>query len=571
MADHYDQKPWLKFYDKHVNPTLTYPNKPFPELFSQVCEDVGNQPCLHYMGRAISFKQLDNMSNKLANYLVKNGMKRGDVVAFHLPNLPASYISVVGSQKAGCAVTGVSFLLSPTEIKRQLNDSGAKMLITLDMMISSWKAAVAGTGVKLVIAASVGDYLPPLKAVLGKMLKKLPTVKIEPIDGVTVTSFKEVMDKMPADKVNVKMGMDDIFAIPYTGGTTGVSKGVVMTQRNLIALITQMNTWSGNKKGDVTSSVFPLFHIAGLATAVAVLCAGGIQIAVVNPRDQKLLISSLKKYKPQILGNVPTVYLELMKLPEFWRALDTSRLKYIGSGGAPFPLEQMREFNQKVGGEKIVEAYGLTESGVLSSSPINGIKKHGSVGIPYPDTEVKIVDPNTGEILPFDEPGELICKGPQVCAKGYHNKPEETANAFRNGWFHTGDIARMDNQGYMFIVDRLKEMVNVSGFKVFTRELDEVIMEHPDVFLCASIGIPNPDKPGSEMVATGIVLKPGIEKSDAEKQKIVEYIRAKVAPYKVPKKVELMDELPTSAVGKVLKRELKAKFIAEVNQQKQNK
>ena len=209
--------------------------------------------------------------------------------------------------------------------------------------------------------------------------------------------------------------------------------------------------------------------------------------------------------------------------------------------------------------------YGLTEtSPIITALPRYGTKKPGSAGIPFPDTEIKIVDPGSGAVMPFGEAGELIVKGPQVFTKGYFKKPEETANALRDGWFRTGDIAKMDEEGYFFIVDRLKDMVNVSGYKVFTRELDDVICEYPDVYMGATVGIPDPERPGSEIVASAIVLKPGIEKSDAEKARIVAYLKGKVAPYKVPKKLEFMDELPTSAVGKVLKRELRSKFKSEI-------
>jgi long-chain acyl-CoA synthetase len=315
---------------------------------------------------------------------------------------------------------------------------------------------------------------------------------------------------------------------------------------------------------DVGLTAFPLFHIAGLIIAMAMFSRGVTLIAVPNPRDQKFIISCMKKYKPDIVGNVPTVFLELMKQPEF-RALDFSKIQYFASGAAPFPGENIKEFEKIIGGPKLVEVYGLTEtSPIITALPRYGTKKPGSAGIPFPDTEIKIVDPGSGAVMPFGEPGELIVKGPQVFTKGYFKKPEETANALRDGWFHTGDIAKMDEEGYFFIVDRLKDMVNVSGFKVFTRELDDVITEHPDVFMGATVGIPDPDRPGSEIVASAIVLKPGIEKSDAEKTKIVEYLKGKVAPYKVPKKVEFMDELPTSAVGKVLKRELRSKFKSEI-------
>jgi long-chain acyl-CoA synthetase len=350
----------------------------------------------------------------------------------------------------------------------------------------------------------------------------------------------------------------------YTGGTTGLPKGAELTQRNMVSQITQITTWLDTTMGeDVGMTAFPLFHIAGLIIGMSLFAKGCTQIAIPNPRDQKFLVATFKKYKPDIMGNVPTVYLELMKMPEF-RALDFSKLKYFASGAAPFPPEYIKEFEKVVGGAQLVEVYGLTEtSPIITALPRYGKKKPGSAGVPFPDTEIKIVDASTGAVMPFGEPGELIVKGPQVFTKGYFKKPDETANALRDGWFHTGDIAKMDEEGYTFIVDRLKDMVNVSGFKVFTRELDDVIMEHPDVFMGATVGIPDPERPGSEIVASAIVLKPGIEKSDAEKGRIVEYLKGKVAPYKVPKKVEFLDELPTSAVGKVLKRELRAKFKSE--------
>ena len=438
------------------------------------------------------------------------------------------------------------------------------MLVTLDALIPRWKVAVKDTQVKHVIASGIADYLSPVMATMGKMLKKFPFAKLEPVEGVKVLAFKDVMKTMPANPVHVKVSMDDTCVMQYTGGTTGLPKGAELTQRNMMAQMTQIITWLDTQPGaDVGMTAFPLFHIAGLIIGMSLFATGNTQIAVPNPRDQKFLVNTFKKYRPDIIGNVPTVYLELMKMPEF-RALDFSKLKYFASGAAPFPPEYIKEFEKVVGGAQLVEVYGLTEtSPIITALPRYGKKKPGSAGVPFPDTEIKIVDPTTGEVMPFNEPGELKVRGPQVFTRGYHNKPEETAHALRDGWFHTGDICRMDEEGYVFVVDRLKDMVNVSGFKVFTRELDDVIMEHPDVFMGATVGIPDPERPGAEMVATAIVLKPGIEKSEAEKKKIVEYLREKVAPYKVPKKLEFMDELPTSAVGKVLKRELRDKFKAE--------
>jgi acyl-CoA synthetase (AMP-forming)/AMP-acid ligase II len=554
MADHYDKKPWLKSYDKHVSPNITYPEKPAGEIITETCNRFPDRAALYYMGHKFTFKQVNDLSNSFANYLVKNGISKGNVVGINLPNLPAYFIAALGVQKAGCVLSGVSPLLTADELHNQLIDSNTKVLVTLDALFPRWGEAVRGTNVKHVIVVSAGDYLPPLKAALGKMLKKIPTAKLVPIEGITVIRFMEVMRKTPADKVEVKVGMDDLCVIQYTGGTTGLPKGAELTQKNFVSWMTQLTVLLDlPTEGVVSMIAFPLFHIAGLMIQLPFWSRAITLIAVPNPRDQKFLISAFKKYKPTVIGNVPTVYLELMKLPEF-RSLDFSGMKIFASSAAPFPPEYIKEF-EKITGAPMIEGYGLTEGGI-ALSPRYGQKKPGSTGIPFPDTEIKIVNPDTGEVLPFNEPGELIVRGPQIF-RGYHNKPEETAYALRNGWLHTGDIAYIDEEGYIFIVDRLKDMVNVSGYKVFTRELDDVVMEHPDVFMGASVGIPDPNRPGSEMVVTAIVLKPGIEKNEDEKKKITEYLRGKVAPYKVPKKLEFMDDLPTSAVGKILKRKLR--------------
>jgi long-chain acyl-CoA synthetase len=308
-------------------------------------------------------------------------------------------------------------------------------------------------------------------------------------------------------------------------------------------------------------SAFPLFHMAGLFLGMNTLAIGGTQVAVPNPRDLDFIISAIGKYKPKAIINVPTIFLELLKRPKF-RSLDFSGVEWFLSGAAPFPPEYIKEFERVVGEGKLIELLGMTEtSPVHTSLPRYGQKKPGSVGIPYPDTEVKLVDPGTGGMVSVGEPGELVVKGPQVFTLGYHNKPEETAQTLRDGWIYTGDICRMDPDGYFYIVDRVKDMVIVSGYKVFTRTVDDVLMEHPDVELAATIGVPDSSRPGSEIVASAIVLKSGVERGEVMKEMITNFMRQKVAPYKVPKVIRFMDELPTSAIGKVLKRELRDKIM----------
>jgi long-chain acyl-CoA synthetase len=511
------------------------------------------------MGRGITYQELDNLSTRFAHFLKKSGLQPGDTVGVNLPNIPAYYISIIGIQKAGCVLTGVSPLLQSAELEYQLNDSGAKLLVTLDALFNRVQAVVPQTGVQTVAVAGIADFLSPLKAFLGKLLKKIPTGKVNPIPGITVERLMSMLPKMSSDRLQQKLHPDDRCLMQYTGGTTGPPKGAVLTHRNMVNQIQQANTWLdiGVAEKFTLLSAFPLFHQAGLFLAMDTMTFGGTQVAVPNPRDLDFLIAAIKKYKPQGIVNVPTLFLELLKKSEF-RSLGFDGVDFFISGAAPFPPEYIIAFEEVVGRGKLIEVLGMTEtSPVHMALPRYGVKKPGSVGIPFPDTEVKLIDPDSGKIAPVGEPGELIVKGPQVFTEGYHNKPEETAITLKNGWIYTGDVCKMDNDGYFSVVDRVKDMVIVSGYKVFTRTVDDVLMEHPDIDMAAAIGLPDPARPGSEIVATAIVLKPDVEKNSDTRKKITQYMREKVAPYKVPKIIEFMDELPLSAVGKVLKRELR--------------
>jgi long-chain acyl-CoA synthetase len=546
--DIYTQKPWLKHYDNHVQPHLEYENKTYAQKFREAVEKVGDNIALIYMDNLMTFKEVDLLSNRLAAYLIKIGLEPGDIVGLHALNMPANYIAMVAAQKAGCVSTGLSPLLTTHEMEHQLKDSGAKVVLTIDLLFERIAEVADQTDASTVIVAGLTDYMPG----------EFPAVQVKEIPGKTVISFMDAIEEMPEDPVEVERTMDDTIFIMYTGGTTGPAKGAVLTQRNFMANCQQTLTWADEPgfNGEVGISAFPMFHMAGLAMAAGLLQGGMGQICVPNPRDLDFIINSIEKHHPTSIINVPTLFYELLKKPEF-RALDFSNIGYCISGAAPFPPESIPDMEGVVGKNKFIELYGMTETSPVSiCNPRYGAKKIGSVGMPYPDTEFKLVDPETGETVPLGETGEICVRGPQVM-KGYFNQPEETAHALRDGWMHTGDIGRMDEDGYVYVVDRLKDMVIVSGFKVFTRELDDEMMQHPDVEMAASFGFPDPNRPGSERVMAAVILKPGIEKSEEEKEKILSYLRDTVAPYKVPKVIEFFDTLPTSAVGKILKRELK--------------
>ncbi len=564
MADPYSAKPWLKFYDKHVPPSLEYPQKTYLAYFKEAVESVPRRVAVNYMGTGITFDELDHLSNKFASFLQRSGMQPGNTVGVHLPNLPAYYIAVIGILKAGCVLSGVSPLLQPKELQYQLTDSDAKLLVTLDIFFDKVAAVFQNTGVRTVVVTQIADFLPPVKRILGKLLKKIPSAPLTTITATRIVRFREILRDMPADKIDIPTRLEDPMLMQYTGGTTGVPKGAVLTQKNIAFHLRQMQVWLDLKVGDdYILSAFPLFHLAGLALAIASMAMGYGQVAIPNPRDLDFIVSAIKKFRPTGIINVPTIYLELLKKPEF-RSIDFSTVRWFISGAAPFPAEYLRKFEAAVGEGKLIEVLGMTEtSPVTTALPLYGKKKAGSVGIPLPDTDVKLVDPETGEVVAVGEPGEFVARGPQVFTMGYHKKPEETAKTLKDGWIYTGDICTMDEDGYFYVVDRLKDMVIVSGFNVFTRQVDEVLMEHPDIDIAATIGLPDPNRPGSEIVASAVVLRPGIEKSAKMKQKIIDYMREKVAPYKVPRIIEFKDELPTSAVGKVLKRELRKQMSAK--------
>ena len=546
----YAARPWLKYYDPGVPANLDYPWTSFIDLAKKCFREVPDRAAIIYVDQSISFRELDSMSNKFARFLLDRGMKAGDVVGLNMPNIPAFLICFAGAQKIGCITTGVSPLLTEHELEYQLNDAEVKTLVTFDANLLRVNAVIGKTGVKTLVVAGVFDFMGPVDW-------KAPAGEVKKEHGVEVYNHVDILKKFPDDAVDVWVDPDAPCLMQYTGGTTGPSKGAVLTNRNISHQTQQWIAWTASKMGqDVGVSAFPLFHLAGLFYAYIGLAGGMTQVLIPNPRDVPFMIGQIKKYRPTVIANVPTLFMEMMKNEDFQK-MDLSFVDFYGSGAAPFPAECINQFYGIVGDDKLVEVYGMTEtSPLITAQPRLGKKKVGSVGLPLPDTDVILIDPPTDKVAKAGEPGELCARGPQIM-KGYHKKPEETANSIRDGYMHTGDIATMDEDGFFYIVDRLKDMVSVSGMKVFTRELDEVLAQHPDIEMCASVGVPDPNRAFTEIVASAVVLKPGKEANDAEKQSITNFMRERVAPYKVPKQIIFMDSLPLSAVGKILKRELR--------------
>jgi len=555
----YGERPWLKFYDEGVDPDFTASDATLVNLLEKSFSDFADQPALHFMGATLTFRQLDKYSRQFAAFLAQIGCVPGDVVGLNMPNFPQYLIAIAGTLRAGCIGSGISPLLAPKEMIYQLNDLDAKVLVSLDAIYEGkvLKLKDEVPGLSHVVIASAADILSPSG----------PGTPA-PLKGKTVLSFREILDNYPAESPERMVKPEDTCLIQYTGGTTGLPKGVELTHNGFATNLLQWEQWFGFEHGnDIILSGFPFFHVAGLLFGMIGTCLGGTQVLIPDPRNTNHICEEFVRHGPTIMANVPSLYQMLLQDPMF-KKLDFSRVKGFISGAAPFPVEAIKEFEKVVGKGKVAEGLGMTEgSVVLIANPQKNPKKAGTVGIPFQSTYVKLVDLDTGtkEVPPGQE-GEIIVRAPQLF-KGYHNKPEETAHALREfqgqKWLYTGDVARMDEDGYFTIVDRVKDMINVSGYKVFSREVEDTLHEHPAIESCAIVGIPDPDRPGSELVKAIIQLSnshKNKDRTEIEKQ-IIEFCSENMAPYKRPRSIEFADQLPLTSVGKVDKKILRSSMI----------
>ena len=566
----YSSKIWLKSYDDHVKPEIEIEVYSLAEMVRRTVEKYPDSLCYDFQGSCATFKEAEKLINSFANFLVENGVKKGDRVGINMPNLPQFIISLFGTFVAGCAASGINFLLSSNEIRYQLKDSGAVAIITLDAFYEERvrEALQSGeTDVKIVITTSVADVLDLEPAMKEQLIKigRLPYGKVDPIEGIKYVTYNEIIENYPSDKPpEVQIEPDDVLLLQYTGGTTGPSKGAILTHKNLISMLQMVFHWfetDANPGKDIYISGFPFFHLAGLQFCIQSVYNAATQILVPDPRDVAYMSNKMIEYQGRIklMYNVPTLYMMLLQNRKFKRKIDFNSLIGCISGAAPFPTESIKEFEAVVGKGKVIEAYGMTEaSPAVTMNPVLGKKKIGTVGVPFPNTEVKLVDvTDRSKEVPLGEAGEIAIRGPQIF-KGYWNKPKETENAFDGyGYFYSGDVGIMDEDGYLKIVDRTKDMIIVSGYKVFSVEVDDKINEHPAIELCSSVGLPDPERPGSEIVKLYVLLKKGYEVSEETKSDILKFAQEKLAKYKIPKIIEFVEEMPLTSVGKVDKKLLR--------------
>ena len=562
------EKPWLKHYEDGVPTTLTYPNVALYQLLADSAakfpQNTAVKMVLRYLpvGRAIkvqmSYMELKDKVDRFATALHELGVRKGDRVAVQLPNSPHTVITFFAVLKLGAIVVNTNPIYTPREMEHQFSDSGAETVVLLNSFYPKLQEIQDKTRIKRVIIAHINDFIgfPFNRLVQRTQAKEGQWVDVPA--GKGVYSFTELLKHYAPTPPQVAIQPDDIALFQYTGGTTGVPKAAMLSHHNLVANVVQCSYWMSDLEPglEIVMGAIPFFHVFGMTVAMALsVYAGGALIVVPNPRPIENVMNQLQREKCTLFPGVPAMYIGIVNHPDVGQ-YDMKSVKACISGAAPLPMEIQEKFGAITGG-RLVEGYGLTEAApVTHCNPLYGLRKSGSIGIPLPDVEARLVSLEPGpDGLPVDvaagQEGELALRGPQVMM-GYWNKPEETANVKdAAGWLYTGDIAKMDEDGYFAIVDRKKDIIIASGYNIVPREVEEVLFSHPKVQEAVVVGLPHPVR--GETVKAYVVLKPG---EVATSDEIIEYCKSQLAAYKVPTMVEFRSELPKSMVGKFLRRVL---------------
>jgi len=550
----YADKPWLQHYDEGVPSKMTYEEICLPEMLERSTERFPNHKALIFQGFKMNYRELRDMVNRFATCLDRFGVKKGDSVSILLPNLIPCVVAYFAVLKIGAVAVLNNPLYSDRELKHQFNDSASKVLITLDLLAQKMVDLRPKTGIRQIVYTSIGDYLPIMKNILFPLIARKHHLSTYVRPAPDLYSWKEVLKKNPPKPPYVKLDFEDVAMYQYTGGTTGISKGVLLTHGNLSRQVQQVFAWypQFNAGEETMMGALPFFHVFGLTTSMNLsICAGWTNILIPKPQPEPLL-EVIRKFRPTFAPLVPTMYIGMLNHPMI-DEVDLTCIKGCFSGSAPLPMEVIRDFEAKTGAV-IVEGFGLTEtSPVTHINPFAGQRKVGSIGVPISDTECRIVSLEDGKTdVPVGENGELLVRGPQIM-KEYWNMPGETANVLtHDGWLHTGDIARMDEDGYFFIMDRKKDMIISGGLNVYPREIEEVLYEHFKIKEACCVGIPHPHR--GEAVKVFVVLREG---EKIKKEELLEYCRSKMSKFKWPVEIEFRDELPKTNVGKILRKNLR--------------
>lgn len=548
-----NSRPWLNVYPKGIPANIddtTYAT--IVDYITEVCKKNGSKEAFALMGKTITFTNLDKMSTQFAAYLHSRGLDPGDKIAIMLPNVLQYPIALFGALKAGLIVVNTNPLYTPREMKHQFTDSDVKGIVILENFASNLEQIIGETSIDTIILTNIGEMLGLKGSLVNFAVKKVKRM-IPKYNLPNVVMMKEAIKH--GKKFQIKPfenGPETVIVHQYTGGTTGVSKGAMLTNKNLVANMLQIKSFIIPYVKDIENPVIlaplPFYHIfAFTVNCLAIMDIGGMTIMVVNPKDLKTVVKEFNRYEIHGMTGVNTLYKALANYPAFQTA-NLEPMQFCAAGGTALQMSVAKDW-EKLTGCVITEGYGMTESSPVVTTNPYGRTKLGTTGIPVPSTDVRIVAEN-GNLVPTGEVGEIQVKGPQVM-KGYYNNPKETANTIVDGWLKTGDIGFLDEEGYLKIVDRKKDMILVSGFNVYPNEIEDVICMNDKVLECAAVGIKS-EKSG-ECVKVFVVKK---DKSLSEEE-LIKYCRQNMTGYKVPKEVEFKKELPKSNVGKILRRKLK--------------
>jgi long-chain acyl-CoA synthetase len=555
-----DAHPWLAHYDKGVPQTIEYPSVPIFHFLEESARKYPDQPCTIFKGAAISFREMDAITDKLAAALADLGVKKGDRVGIFIPNTPQFVMVYFGILKAGGVVVAIDSRYTAPEIIHQANDAGIEIMFVMSNFYKTMKTAQTETRIKTLIVTNIKETLPPALKVLFTLLKEKKGGFHAELASGDIWLQELLARYKPEDRSKLDIRPDDTALFQYSGGTTGVSKAAVVMHSNLVANALQIVSWMTNVETgkETVLMAIPLFHVYGMVAGMLfAISSGASMVMVPNPRDMPDLLGNIKKFRPSVFPGIPMLYNAINNRPDVIAGkYNLGSIKACISGSAPLMRETKERFEALSGG-KVSEGYGLSEAPTATHcNPLLGINKTGSIGIPFPDVDAKIISLDDGETeLETGEIGELAIHGPQVM-KGYHNMPVETANTLRKlkdgkVWLFTGDIARMDEDGYFYIVDRKKELMKPGGEQVWPREVEEVITANPKVLEVGVAGIPDPLR--GEAVKAWVVVKPGETLTEDE---VKEWCKISLAKFKIPRQVEFRSELPKTTVGKVLRREL---------------
>jgi long-chain acyl-CoA synthetase len=551
---------WHKSYASGVKKSLEYEKVTLSQALTRSAQNFPDHIALNYMGKKVTFKELDGLVNAFARALQEMGIQPGDKVALCLPNIPQAIIANYAVFRIGAVAVQNNPLYTERELQYQLNDSESRIIITLTLLIPRIQKIKADTRIEKIIGCHINSYLPFPKKQLFPYVKKDMYRKVEPAENVYV--FKDLIDRYSTNPVEDQSKWDELANLLYTGGTTGVSKGVMQSNAIISSNVQQFAAWFPelNSGEEVLVGNYPVFHAAGFATTNLMIWKAWQHLMVPRP-DAKINVDLIKKYRPTFVPGVPTMFVGMLADPEF-RKLDFSSVKGFFSGAAPLAADTIRDLKELTG-STMCEVYGSAETAPFATvTPWGGEVKPGTVGIPIPDTDVKIVDiTDPDKELEHGEEGEIAIKGPQIMM-GYYNKPEETANVMNGDWYLSGDIGKFDEDGYLSVVDRKKDMIIAGGYNIYPVELDDVLMGHPKILEACTIGLPHEYR--GETVKAFIVAKEGQQLTEDE---VVAYCKENLAAYKVPKIFEFIDELPKSAVGKILRRKLKDMEMAKTESQ----